>query len=36
MAAQPYLRSSLESQSQNFTNNLGGSLANALNQYKAR
>ena len=36
MPAKPYLRSSLESQSQNVTNSLGGNLANALDRYKAR
>lgn len=36
MPAHPYLRSSLESQSQNVTNGLGSNLAVALNKYKAK
>jgi HK97 gp10 family phage protein len=36
MAAHPYMRSSLESQSQVVTNNLGNNLGLALQKYKAR
>jgi HK97 gp10 family phage protein len=36
MAAHPYMRSSLESQSQSVTDNLGNNLGLALNKYKAK
>lgn len=36
MAAHPYMRSSLESQSQVVTNNLGNNLGLALQKYKAK
>jgi HK97 gp10 family phage protein len=36
MAAHPYMRSSLESQSQQVTNNLGKNLGDAFDKYKAK
>ena len=36
MPAHPYMRSSLESQSQSVTDNLGNNLAQALNEYKSK
>jgi hypothetical protein len=36
MAAHPYMRSSLESQAQAVTDNLGNNLELALNKYKAK